>query len=134
MNAIRDQADSVAGHFMNFVTGLFALLLASHFAGSQLSRLNHAILLGVFTVFSLITGGSVVAAGSDLSALAEALSAIPGRTLSSAATPSMVLASRWLAASALIAGYVAGVAFLRESRKHSLKYSAPGRRPRPEQR
>jgi predicted permease len=120
LNAIRDWVDSTAGHFMNFVTGLFAFLVASHFTGPQLSRTSIAILLCVFTVFSLITGSAVVAGFNESNALTEALLGLPDRQISSyVARESNISWTKGATVAVLTSGYVAGIAFLRESRKRS---------------
>ena len=78
-----------------------------------------AILLCVFTAFSLITGSAVVAGFNESNALTEALLGLPDRQVSSYVASVSNAPPKWLAVAVLILGYVAGIAFLRESRKRS---------------
>ena len=117
---IRDTADSAAVHFMNFVAGLFAFLLASHFVAAQLSRINAAILLAVFSAFSFLTGAAAVvrfrAAGSAFERLSElANSQATSLAASFSNTPRVPIA----VTAVLILGYAAGIAFFFQSRRAS---------------
>lgn len=116
INATRDSVNSVSGHLMNFVTGLFALLAAAHFAGAQLSRTSVAILVGIFSVFSLVTGITTVGTIGEAGALANALSRVPDPQLPRPPTE-LFAPMKWVVGACLVAGYLSGLAFLRECRR-----------------
>jgi hypothetical protein len=75
------------------------------------------ILLGVFTVFSLITGYAVVAASGETQALAEFVASFPGREIPVDVRVATFGPMRSLVVAVLLAGYLAALAFLRESHK-----------------
>jgi hypothetical protein len=114
--AIRDTSDSASLHFMNFVSGLFAFILASHFVGARLSRLNLGILIGIFSAFSLITGFATVARLRMVQHLLEQASAVPEPTLP---LPGLLIGPYApIGISTLIViAYVGGIAFLIETRR-----------------
>jgi len=114
--AIRDTSDSASLHFMNFVSGLFGFVLASHFVGPRLSRINLGILIALFSAFSLITGSAAFSRLNMVLGLYEQLSTLPDTKLplptiaASSYSPTLVLILVLLA-------YVGGVLFLLEARR-----------------
>jgi hypothetical protein len=114
--AIRDTSDSASSHFMNFVSGLFAVVLASHFVGTRLSRTNLGILIALFTAFTLTTGYATVSRLHMVNILLEQLASIPDPKL----PLPFSFAAAWgpaAIAALLILGYVGGLVFLFESRR-----------------
>ena len=115
---IRDTSDSLAVHFMNFVAGLFAFLIASHFIAAQLSRINAAILIVLFTAFSFITGAASLvrarAAGLALEQFVEHSGPQPTSLVATFSdTPTVPLFITAL----MVLGYAAGVIFFLQSRR-----------------
>lgn len=116
--AIRDTSDSGSMHFMNFVTGLFAFVLASHFVGAHLSRINAAILVGIFTAFSAITNYAVVARFRMVENLYVQLSSIPDPELRYISFPATGYGTL-IISSVMFVAYIGGLAFLFETRRRS---------------
>jgi hypothetical protein len=117
---LRDTSDSAALHFMNFVAGLFAFLLASHFIAARLSRINFGILIGLFSAFSLLSCSAAVIRFRATSLIFEQLSALASPNAATlAATFGAAPYVPTIVSIVLFLGYVAGIAFLFESRRAS---------------
>jgi hypothetical protein len=121
---IRDTSDSAALHFMNFVSGLFAFVLASHFVGARLSRINLAILIALFSAFSLITAFAAFSRLSMAGRLLEQLSTLPDPKLPLSAFAPASYAPTSISIIILL-GYVGGVLFLLETRRAARSQSIP---------
>jgi hypothetical protein len=122
--AIRDTSDSASLHFMNFVSGLFAFVLASHFVGARLSRLNLGILIGIFSAFSLISGFATVARLRMVDSLLQQASALPDPTFP---LPGLIVGPYAPVAVSIVIviAYGGGVAFLIEARRLADPSRAP---------
>lgn len=121
---IRDTSDSAAVHFMNFVTGLFAFVLASHFVGASLSRINVGILIGIFSAFSLISGFAAVTRLRAVTILLEQLAVLPDTKLGFSGFVAAPYAPHMIAV-VLFVAYVGGIVFLFEARRAARSQPAP---------
>jgi hypothetical protein len=121
---IRDTADSAAVHFMNFVAGLFAFLVASHFVAARLSLINTGILLTIFSAFSFLTGSAAVVRFRAAGVAFEQFSKLASpQTTNLAASFSNTPRVPIAVAVVLVLGYAAGVVFFFESRRASRRES-----------
>lgn len=83
--------------------------------GAQLSRTSVGILVGVFTAFSLMTGYFVVAVSGENQGLVEFAARLPERQIPMDPRFATLAPVRSWAVAVLLAGYVAALAFVRES-------------------
>lgn len=113
-------SDSLAVHFMNFVAGLFAFLLASHFVAAQLSRINASILLVLFTASSFITGSAAFVRARAAGHAYEQFADLAGPESSGLlATFSETPYVPSFLAVLMVLGYLGGIAFFLQSRTSS---------------
>lgn len=118
MNEILNASSS---RLIEFMTGLFAMLVASYVAGPRLSRGVARLMIVLFTMFALATIFPAVGSTARLRAIFAEIGearAIPGSALDWVTMPPFIInIAPWFVAVLLTGAYAGAIAFLLQIRK-----------------
>ena len=117
-----EMSNASAEHFMKFTTGLFSMLVTAYFAGPKLTRAMAAVVVALFSMFTLITGMSVAASLDRVSNLASVIRGAreSNQELAWFAVPphTLYVSFSVFVASVLVLSYLAALVFFFYTRHH----------------